>query len=65
MDWFPVVFIVFKVVVFGVGMFLAIKWHHDKDKQARAAKAAKATKATCSGEPPAAARGEDAQPPGA
>lgn len=57
MDWFPVVFIVFKVVVFGVGMFLAIKWHHDKDKQARTAKAAEAAKATeaaaGSGEPPA------------
>ncbi|RRN78262.1 hypothetical protein EIM50_15510 [Pseudoxanthomonas sp. SGD-10] len=31
-DWFPVVFIVFKVVVLGVAMFFAIKWHHDKDK---------------------------------
>jgi len=29
MDWFPVVFIVFKVLVIGTGMFLAIKWHHD------------------------------------
>ena len=30
MDWFPVVFIVFKVLVLGIGMFFAIKWHHDQ-----------------------------------
>lgn len=32
-DWFPIVFIVFKVVVLGVGMFFAIKWHHDQAKK--------------------------------
>jgi len=32
-DWFPIVFIVFKVVVLGTGMFFAIKWHHDQAKQ--------------------------------
>ena len=32
-DWFPIVFIIFKVVVLGVGMFYAIKWHHDQAKQ--------------------------------
>ncbi|WP_197017618.1 hypothetical protein [Pseudoxanthomonas suwonensis] len=41
-DWFPIVFIVFKLGVLGVGMFFAIKWHHDKDKQARAASRAAA-----------------------
>ncbi|WP_197017209.1 hypothetical protein [Pseudoxanthomonas suwonensis] len=46
-DWFPIVFIVFKLGVLGVGMFFAIKWHHDKDKQARAARSA-----TRDGQPP-------------
>jgi hypothetical protein len=30
MDWFPIVFIVFKVLVLGTGMFFAIKWHRDQ-----------------------------------
>jgi len=33
MDWVPVVFIVFKVLVFGTGMFFAIKWHYDQDRK--------------------------------
>jgi hypothetical protein len=33
MDWVPVVFIVFKVLVFGTCMFRAIKWHHDEEKK--------------------------------
>jgi len=33
MDWFPIVFIVFKLVVLGTGMFFAIKWHHEKAKK--------------------------------
>ncbi|MCB5362372.1 hypothetical protein H0484_01175 [Pusillimonas sp. CC-YST705] len=37
MDWFPIVFITFKIVVFGVGMFFAIKWHYDQDKKKKAA----------------------------
>lgn len=32
-DWFPIVFIVFKVVVLGAGMFFSIKWHHDQAKK--------------------------------
>ena len=32
-DWFPIVFIIFKVVVLGTGMFFAIKWHHDQAKK--------------------------------
>ncbi|AGB74723.1 hypothetical protein RTCIAT899_PC04630 (plasmid) [Rhizobium tropici CIAT 899] len=32
-DWFPLVFILFKVLVLGTGMFFAIKWHHDQGKQ--------------------------------
>ena len=29
MDGVPIVFITFKVLVFGTGMFFAIKWHYD------------------------------------
>ena len=32
-DWIPVVFVVFKVLMFGTGMFFAIKWHYDQDKK--------------------------------
>ena len=35
MDWVPIVFIVFKVAVFGTGMFIAIKWHHDQGKKTK------------------------------
>lgn len=34
-DWFPVVFFTFKVLVLGTGMFFAIKWHYDKGKAER------------------------------
>ena len=33
MDWIPVVFVTFKVLVFGTGMFFAIKWHYDQGKK--------------------------------
>lgn len=33
MDWFPIVFIAFKVLVLGTGMFFAIKWHYDKGRK--------------------------------
>jgi ABC-type Co2+ transport system permease subunit len=32
MYWVPVIFVTFKLVVFGIGMFFAIKWHHDQEK---------------------------------
>jgi hypothetical protein len=35
MEWVPAVFIAFKLIVLGIGMFLAIKWHHDKAKSER------------------------------
>jgi len=35
MDWVPVVFITFKVLVFGTGMFFAIKWHYDQGKKGK------------------------------
>jgi hypothetical protein len=33
MDWIPVVFVVFKFLVLGTGMFFAIKWHYDQGKK--------------------------------
>ena len=33
MDWIPIVFVTFKVLVFGTGMFFAIKWHYDPGKK--------------------------------
>jgi hypothetical protein len=35
MDCVPIVFITFKVLVFGTGMFFAIKWHYDQGKKAK------------------------------
>jgi hypothetical protein len=32
MDWIPIVFTTFKVLVFSAGMFFAVKWHYDKGK---------------------------------
>lgn len=34
MDWVPVVFVTFKLIVLGIGMFFAIKWHYDQGKKA-------------------------------
>ena len=31
-DWFPIVFVTFKVLVLVTGMFFAIKWHYDQGK---------------------------------
>ncbi|ABS14939.1 MULTISPECIES: hypothetical protein [Brucella/Ochrobactrum group] len=33
MEWIPIFFVVFKVLVLGVAMFFAIKWHYDEDKK--------------------------------
>ena len=33
MDWVPIVFVTFKLLVFGTGMFFAIKWHYEKGKK--------------------------------
>lgn len=32
-DWVPVVFLLFKVLIFGTCMFFAIKWHYDQGKK--------------------------------
>jgi heme/copper-type cytochrome/quinol oxidase subunit 2 len=33
MDWIPVIFVTFKVLVLGTGMFFAVKWHYDQGKK--------------------------------
>lgn len=33
MDWTLIVFVTFKVLVLGTGMFFAIKWHYDQGKK--------------------------------
>jgi hypothetical protein len=35
-DWTPVVFVTFKVLVLVTGMFFAIKWHYDQGKKGKA-----------------------------
>jgi hypothetical protein len=35
MDWIPVVFVTFKVLVLGTGMFFAVKWHYDQGKKGK------------------------------
>ncbi|MFL9923069.1 hypothetical protein PQR62_02240 [Herbaspirillum lusitanum] len=32
-DWFPIVFFTFKLLVLGTGMFFAIKWHYDQGRK--------------------------------
>ena len=34
-DWFPVVAVIFKVLVLGTGMYFAIKWHYDQGKKGK------------------------------
>jgi hypothetical protein len=31
MDWIPAIFVTFKGLVLGTGMFFAIKWHYDQE----------------------------------
>ncbi|MBY0239037.1 MAG: hypothetical protein K2X55_06965 [Burkholderiaceae bacterium] len=35
MEWTPVIFVTFKLLVLGIGMFFAIKWHYDQGKKSR------------------------------
>lgn len=35
MDWVLIVFVLFKGLVFVTGMYLAIKWHYDREKKSR------------------------------
>ncbi len=33
MELFPLVFVTFKVLVLGTGMYLAVKWHYEQGKK--------------------------------
>jgi hypothetical protein len=35
MEWIPIVFVAFKALVLGTGMFFAIKWHYDQGKKGK------------------------------
>ena len=35
MDWVPIVFVTFKFLVLGTGMFFAVKWHYDQGKKGK------------------------------
>ncbi|WP_295993169.1 hypothetical protein [Rugamonas sp.] len=35
MDWIPIVFVAFKLIVLGTGMFYAVKWHYDQGKKGK------------------------------
>lgn len=35
MEWIPVVFVIFKFLVLGTGMYYAIKWHYDQGKKGK------------------------------
>ena len=45
-DWIPVVFVIFKFLVLGTGMFYAIKWHYDQGKKGKQAEARAVLRAT-------------------
>jgi hypothetical protein len=34
-DWIPVVFVTFKFLVLGTGMFFAVKWHYDQGRKGK------------------------------
>ena len=36
MDWIPIVFVTFKLLVLGTGMFFAVKWHYDQGQKKKA-----------------------------
>ena len=35
LEWTPILFFTFKLIVLGIGMFYAIKWHYDQGKKGR------------------------------
>lgn len=45
MIWVPILLGTFKLVVFGTGMFFAIKWHYDQGKKKKAEEAARKAQA--------------------
>ncbi|URI08482.1 hypothetical protein MW290_08230 [Aquincola tertiaricarbonis] len=45
MEWVPIFLVIFKLTVFGTGMFFAIKWHYDEGKKRKQKAAATAVNA--------------------
>lgn len=39
MEWIPIVFVTFKALVLGTGMFFAVKWHYDQGKKLKGRRA--------------------------
>jgi len=37
MEFIPIGLLIFKVVVLGTGMFLAVRWHYEQDKKTQKA----------------------------
>ncbi|MDN3546654.1 MAG: hypothetical protein ACK4S6_14010 [Roseateles asaccharophilus] len=37
MAWIPIALFTFKILVFGTGMYFAIKWHYDKGRKRKQA----------------------------
>ncbi|MBB3219532.1 hypothetical protein [Pseudoduganella umbonata] len=35
MEWIPIVFATFKILVLGTGMYYAVKWHYDQGRKKR------------------------------
>lgn len=35
MEWFPTVAFTFKILVLGIGMFFAVKWHYDQGRKGK------------------------------
>jgi hypothetical protein len=35
MNWIPIIFVIFKVIVLSTGMFFAVKWHYDQGQKGR------------------------------
>lgn len=46
MIWVPILLGTFKLVVFGTGMFFAIKWHYDQGKKKKEEDARRAAERT-------------------
>lgn len=39
-DLFPLIFLPFKLIVLGIGMYYAIKWHYDREQEKKEEEAA-------------------------
>lgn len=53
MEWVPIGLVAFKAIVFGTGMFFAIKWHYDKERAEKQKKEEERLRASGLQAPPA------------